>query len=623
MTNSNTLTLIGWDEILCRPIYRRSESPSILNPKSRKKKSVVTNAPSLPVFHPPTPTEFKRRPRSAVDGDIYNGESENNEEVGQESKRRRKQRARSSAILGNTRKSHKSEMVQSFSPRKHNIKTGDTGTNMEEIPFDRNTLIDDGNFESAGLAAVDDECDIESNNASSLAYECDASSASSQYNALPVSKAEKVDFDYAESSSNAKEKEVVSEQHKLLSTGSYKTQPIDSGSPSSGRIHIMSENQTGVHDHVHDHIHAVGKDVSEESCVLGGCYENVDHVAQSGQGRNDIVTSPLEKQKTEDSVKQSTNTEESKDYLIGDNGKQYLLQSPMLLGYNQESEESSYTDTIGTSLLGNMETDQVFYPDSRRSYGQSNKPNWTSKIPTKHKIDLEVGQKQLVGWDEKKGRPIYHVSKPKPIIQSKEVYHVEEQPAAEQILSQKRRVYTSQYRKSGVFKAARHNMDFDSPTSRRVTLDIKDVVGGQAKRNMNNEDSSDLDTAFDIESSESAHREASDSDPYEDASENRIQPTSKSSISSAAAFFRYLDSNHNLNITNEDSGHGRNTKAGVTRTTREIMYSDQLRYEYGVYHSTVSASGLAPISVDEFARHWNLYYTARGIIRDGLLDEDD
>ena len=166
-------------------------------------------------------------------------------------------------------------------------------------------------------------------------------------------------------------------------------------------------------------------------------------------------------------------------------------------------------------------------------------------------------------------------------------------------------------------------MDFDSPASRRVTLDNEDLVGDQATRNVKNVDRSDLDTAFDIESSMSVDREASDSDPYDDEFENRIQPTSKTSIMSAAAFFRYLDSNHHLNITNKDDGYGSNTNAGVIRTTREIRHSDQLRYEYDVYHSTVIASGLVPISINEFASHWNLYFTERGIIRDGLLDEGD
>eukprot|EP00956_Cyclotella_meneghiniana_P031735 scaffold84328_cov72-Cyclotella_meneghiniana.AAC.2 len=556
MTKSTALTLIGWDDILCRPIYRRCDSP-IPNPKSRKKKSVVKKAPSLPVFHPPTPDDFKRQPKSIFDNDdISYGEGGHYEEDSQGSKRRRKPGSRSSAIQGNARTSRKSETEESYSRCKHNL-----DTNMEKLSY-QNTVIDEKDSESAGLAA-----------------------------------------------------EAVTDQHKLPSTGSNKTQSIDLGSPSTDRIGIMSKNQTCAHDHIDD---VGGEDVSEESCVLDGNHENVDDVIQSGEGSND--TSPSEKGKTEETVT-SSNTEEPNDHLIGNSGKQYLLQSPMLLGYDRAYEESSYTDTIGTSLLGDMETDQMSYPDNRRSYGQSNKPNWTSKIPTKDKIDHKVGQKQLVGWDDIKCRPIFHVSKPEPITRTKEIQHVVEKPASEPLLSQKRRVYSSQYRKSGLFKAARHNMDFDSPASRRVTLDNEDLVGDQATRK--NVDRSDIDTAFDIESSMSVDREASDSDPYDDEFENRIQPTSKTSIMSAAAFFRYLDSNHHLNITNKDDGYGSNTNAGVIRTTREIRHSDQLRYEYDVYHSTVIASGLAPISINEFASHWNLYFTERGIIRDGLLDEGD
>ena len=575
----------------------------------------MKKAPSLPVFHPPTPDDFKRQPKSIFDSDaISNGEGGHYEEDSQESKRRREPGSRSSAIQGNARTSRKSETEESYSRCKHNL-----DTNMEKIS-DQNTVIDEKDSESAGLAAV--ERDSESNNPSSVTDECDLSSSSSQYNSLPGSIAETVDFssshDYTESS-NANEKEAVTDQHKLSSTGSNKTQSIDLGSPSTDRIGIMSKNQVCAHDHIDD---VGGEDVSEESCVLDGYHENVDDVIQSGEGSNDIVTSPSEKGKAEETVT-SSNTEEPNDHLIGNSGKQYLLQSPMLLGYDRANEESSYTDTIGTSLLGDMETDQMSYTDNRRSYGQTNKPNWTSKIPTKDRIDHKVGQKQLVGWDDIKCRPIYHVSKPEPITLTKEIQHIVEKPAPEPMLSQKRRVYSSQYRKSGLFKAARHNMDFDSPTSRRVTLDNEDLVGDQATRNVKNVDRSDLDTAFDIESSMSVDREASDSDPYDDEFENRIQPTSKTSIMSAAAFFRYLDSNHHLNITNKDDGYGSNTNAGVIRTTREIRHSDQLRYEYGVYHSTVIASGLAPISVNEFASHWNLYFTERGIIRDGLLDEGD
>lgn len=620
MKNSNALTLFGWDDILCRPIYRRCDS-LIPNPKSRKKKSVVKKAPSLPVFHPPTPDEFNRQQKRKFDYDIYYGEGGNNEEDGQDSKRRCKPGSRSSAIQGNTCKSNKSEMEESFSPRKHNLKTDDTDTNKEEIS-DQNTLIGEKDSEPAGLAAV--ECDLESNNPSSVTYECDLLSSSSQYNSLPGTIAERVNVssshshDYTESS-NADEKEVVSDQRKLSSTGSNKTQSIDLGSPSTDRIGIMSENQTCVHDHIDAVVGVVGVDVSEESCVSDGYYESVDDVTQPGEGRKDTVTQATDRFR-------NTASEESEDHLIGNDGKQYLLQSPMLLGCDRASEESSYADTIGTSLLGDMEKDQVSYPDNRLSYGQSNKPNWTSKTQTKHKIDHKVGQKQLVGWDDIKCRPIYQVSKPEPIIQTTEIHHVEEKPAAETMLSQKKRVYSSQYRMSRLFKAARHNMDFDSPTSRRVTLENEDLVVDQAKRNVKNADSSDLDTSIiDIDSSESVHREASDSDPYDDEIENRIQPTSNSSIVSAAAFFRYLDSNHHLNITNKDDGYGSNsnTKAGVIRTTREIRHSDQLRYEYDVYHSTVIALGLAPISVNEFARHWNLYFTGREIIRDGLLDEGD
>ena len=60
----------------------------------------------------------------------------------------------------------------------------------------------------------------------------------------------------------------------------------------------------------------------------------------------------------------------------------------------------------------------------------------------------------------------------------------------------------------------------------------------------------------------------------------------------------------------------------VIRTTRRIRHCNQLRDEYDEYSKMVDATGIDPISLEEFARHWNTYFTEKGIIRDGLLDED-
>jgi hypothetical protein len=318
------------------------------------------------------------------------------------------------------------------------------------------------------------------------------------------------------------------------------------------------------------------------------------------------------------------------------------LQSPMLLACDRRNAESFDIETV--DIFGGLEPDEISLKENRRSYGQSNKPNWVSKSSTTRKSnECTTERPQLVGWDDIKCRPIYHVFKPK--SSRKKVESSPDEVASNSCLGeiantqtrpQKKRVYASTFRKSGIFKAARHNMDLDSPSSsvvRRVTME-SEVENGEANRffdaSNDQEDDSEFNYIFDLEFNHSDCNQGKlfgtqESTPISESKiENRTQPTSKSTIKSARAFFSYLDSNHRLNIirNEEETAEHKRTARTVIRTTRRIRHCNQLRDEYNEYSKMGNATGIDPISLEEFARHWNTYFTERGIIRDGLLDED-
>jgi hypothetical protein len=190
---------------------------------------------------------------------------------------------------------------------------------------------------------------------------------------------------------------------------------------------------------------------------------------------------------------------------------------------------------------------------------------------------------------------------------------------------QKKQTYSSSFKKSETFKQAYHNMDLNSPVARRVTLDSEHTRDDQDDTSLDDlNDKEFLDLGLPELNTSAFFQHDSGSNSCDKDMENRIQPTSKTSIESARAFFRYLDANHNLTITCDDLSceRGSITHANVIRTTRIISHSHQLVSEYDEYCKMVDGTGVDPIVIGEFAKHWNMYFTERGIIRDGLLDEE-
>ena len=102
------------------------------------------------------------------------------------------------------------------------------------------------------------------------------------------------------------------------------------------------------------------------------------------------------------------------------------------------------------------------------------------------------------------------------------------------------------------------------------------------------------------------------------------QPTSKSSLASARAFFQHLDSNHHLTILNNNKNSSQSNKTNVIRTKRRLVHCNRnpkLQAEYWKYCETLEYVGVDPISIREFAKNWNLHFTEKRVICDGLLDE--
>ncbi|EED91095.1 predicted protein [Thalassiosira pseudonana CCMP1335] len=267
--------------------------------------------------------------------------------------------------------------------------------------------------------------------------------------------------------------------------------------------------------------------------------------------------------------------------------------------------------------------------DRRRSYGPHDKPNWTSKskVTVEHKTSDQTAEHLPIGWDDVKGRPIFYAPLPNPKQQKlAEESDVESESSGKDDEAgrkkSKKRVYSSLFKRTGLSKAMLHGMDVDSsPMStsvRRVTMSTE---GGEDV----NSDASSVDLVFDLDDIHgndtvpqvgNGKRTEQDSTPVE----STTQPTSNTSLESARAFFKYLDSTHHLTIVNRNDE--ANTKTDVIRTTRRIEHCDQLRIAYLEYCKTVDDTGVSPITIEEFGMHWNRYFVERGVIRDGLLDED-
>jgi len=239
----------------------------------------------------------------------------------------------------------------------------------------------------------------------------------------------------------------------------------------------------------------------------------------------------------------------------------------------------------------------------QKRYGSTSKPLWMphkssgmDHNDTAKNDDNNTSSK--VGWDEEKERAILLPPKQKFLpVQN----NVKETGMNEDELidakretnngnkKTKKRVYTTRFNKStGLSQDYRdvcHDIDSPSPvrdtsetlpeSTQNIACASKSVKPTGVKRisRVQKKKSMDIDSELDAIAN--------------DSNACRVQPTSKSSLANARAFFRHLDSNHNLTIANEtiDSS----TQHGVQKR------STQLEKEYVDYCDSVQDTGVDPI----------------------------
>eukprot|EP00984_Skeletonema_dohrnii_P024823 scaffold13966_cov110-Skeletonema_dohrnii-CCMP3373.AAC.8 len=263
----------------------------------------------------------------------------------------------------------------------------------------------------------------------------------------------------------------------------------------------------------------------------------------------------------------------------------------------------------------------------KRSYGCSEKPVWVTNRQAKASTAATSGN--VVGWDEVKCRPIY--AKPKKKVDENELDESIDDVCGDisgdnandaNIKSHKRRSYSSCFRKTSLTKAIEQMSVLTSP---KEADDHSDIESSQEQDNCSSRDDVNLDSENDEEEDGTRTRSNVDFDfemdeeVSNDENARHIQPTESSSLEAARAFFRYLDSNHRLVVDQTDASP--RVSSEVIRTTRQIVHSDQLRTEYSEYCDMLAQTGVAPITISEFANNWNRYFVGKGI-RDGLFDED-
>ncbi len=268
----------------------------------------------------------------------------------------------------------------------------------------------------------------------------------------------------------------------------------------------------------------------------------------------------------------------------------------------------------------------------KRSYGCHEKPVWVAS--SKQDKSATAQPVNAIGWDEALCRPIFHVQpkkkKKKVDDENDELDELsiceeeEEELSAENKRTHKRRTYSSRFKRTSLTKAI-EQMSVTSPKNTDDHSDISsahDVEEGEeddgeiGARNANVVNDDDVDSNaiidFDVESEEIAHDN--------DNNATHIQPTESSSLEAARAFFRYLDSNHHL-VFDQNVASPR-ISSEIIRTKRSrIEHTEKLRAEYSDYCNYLAETGVAPISITEFASNWNKF-VGKGSIRDGLLDED-
>ncbi|KAL7508288.1 hypothetical protein ACHAXN_005356 [Cyclotella atomus] len=657
MTNSTALILIGWDDVLCRPIFRRGPAPADAKKRPGRKKSDVTvgtssSSHTVNFSHPPpAPDEFKLGRGCLIERladdtvlDVGSIDKDVEEKV---PKRRRQSRAGSvtSALAKKSRSPSYSDSCDNSSKddsrscSSNQIDENNTTAALESNDFDD---------ELTGVRFDDNSetSEIQSNNSigtdtlAETRRHAEIETAALEDDASRFSSTVSVTFDEGDHS--------VKNQSICSPTSSIR---FDQSSPKIGSQHSIESDPACNSNRIDCSIE------NELAYMKSGYLTKTDSVdASESNGTKSVgkfskdtnasysckKTDATHRMQVSSPAKQCASysnqaipsfrlaeSTSSNETISHNTNNEHMLNSPMLLKSNRERFEPSDIDTVNISPFDDF-GDPAEGQDvaKQRSYGQGFKPNWaSSKSSKRHKaiLDPEAGEKQLVGWDDIKCRPIYQVFKSEPSqsdISMDVRSDTEEKFASARNKLQKRRTYSSSFRKSETFKQAYHNMDLNSPVTRRVTLENEQMHDDQdetSSNELNGKDSLDLRLPELSTSTLLKH----DSYSCDEDLENRIQPTSKSSIESARAFFRYLDANHNLTISCDNvSESGSVTHANVVRTTRRISHSDKLLNEYDEYCKTVDGTGIDPIAIDEFAKHWNMYFTGRGIIRDGLLDED-
>jgi len=261
----------------------------------------------------------------------------------------------------------------------------------------------------------------------------------------------------------------------------------------------------------------------------------------------------------------------------------------------------------------------------KRSYGCSEKPVWVTNRQVKASSAAISGN--VVGWDEVKCRPIF--AKPKKKVDENELDESNDDVSDDRgdiagddanIKSHKRRSYSSRFRKTSLTKAIEQMSVLTSP---KEADDHSDIDSSQEQENCSSRDGVNLDSENDEEDGTRAKSNVDFDFEMDEGSNDEnahhIQPTESSSLEAARAFFRYLDSNHRLVVDQTDASP--RVSSEVIRTTRQIVHSDQLRTEYSEYCDMLAQTGVAPITISEFANNWNRYFVGKGI-RDGLFDED-
>ena len=100
--------------------------------------------------------------------------------------------------------------------------------------------------------------------------------------------------------------------------------------------------------------------------------------------------------------------------------------------------------------------------------------------------------------------------------------------------------------------------------------------------------------------------------------DNVSQPSSTTSLSAAKAFFERLDAQQKLTLDASESPVLQGKKCVRTRRAVHIQ-SDSLRQEYEEYVSATKATGVEPLSVEEYAVNRSAFFRT-GDMYDGFLD---